>query len=174
MDTGIGNAGGGPDDGWAAGTPATAAGPRPQDDVLIHRLTPDDSALLDAAVRDFRGVAVEDHSAFLDDPTATAFVARRGHEVVGWVWGLRQRHVCGYTQVQLYEIGVAEHVRRCGVGRALLAAFRDLAAEEGHRRMWLFTDEDNAAAKALYEAAGGEPSPHDDATYWWQLRPDIG
>jgi hypothetical protein len=35
--------------------------------------------------------------------------------------------------------------------------------------MWLFTDEDNRPAKALYEAMGGEPSPHDDAGYWWQL-----
>ncbi|WP_256258124.1 hypothetical protein [Saccharopolyspora antimicrobica] len=35
--------------------------------------------------------------------------------------------------------------------------------------MWLFTDEDNTAAKALYESEGGQPSLHDDAGYWWQL-----
>jgi ribosomal protein S18 acetylase RimI-like enzyme len=85
------------------------------------------------------------------------------------VWGLRQRHAAGYSQVQLYEIGVIAAVRRMGVGRALLTAFRELAVREGHRRMWLFTDEDNRPAKALYEAMGGEPSPHDDAGYWWQL-----
>jgi hypothetical protein len=48
-------------------------------------------------------------------------------------------------------------------------AFLDLAIREGHRKMWLFTDEDNHAAKALYKAAGGQPSAHDDAGYWWQL-----
>jgi hypothetical protein len=71
--------------------------------------------------------------------------------------------------VQLYEIGVVERLWKRGVGRALLTAFRDLAVAEGHRRMWLVTDEDNAAAKALYETTGGEPSLHDDAGYWWQL-----
>jgi hypothetical protein len=35
--------------------------------------------------------------------------------------------------------------------------------------MWLVTDEANTAAQALYRAAGGEPSRHDDAAFWWQL-----
>jgi ribosomal protein S18 acetylase RimI-like enzyme len=135
----------------------------------IQQLTDDDDGLIDAAVRRFRDVVVEDHAPFLRDPTTVAFVALDDGEVVGWAWGLRQRHVCGYSQVQLYEIGVVEPVRRRGVGRALLLAFRDLAIGEGHRRMWLFTDEDNQAAKALYEATGGQPSAHDDAGYWWQL-----
>ncbi|WP_225062784.1 GNAT family N-acetyltransferase [Nocardia sp. alder85J] len=105
----------------------------------------------------------------MQDPATITFVALEGSEIVGWVWGMRQRHAGGYSQVQLYEIGVVERFRKQGVGRALLTAFRDLAMAEGHRRMWLFTDEDNAAAKALYEAAGGEPSLHNDAGYWWQL-----
>ncbi len=105
----------------------------------------------------------------MEDPATIAFVALESREVIGWVWGMRQRHAGGYSQVQLYEIGVVERLRKRGVGRALLTAFRDLAVAEGHRRMWLFTDEDNAAAKALYEATGGEPSLHDDAGYWWQL-----
>lgn len=135
----------------------------------IHRLTSNDHDLLGAAVRKFRGAEVPDHTPFLNDPSSIAFLALDGDDVSGWVWGLRQRHVCGYSQVQLYEIGVDETARRRGVGRALLNAFRDQAVREGHRKMWLFTDEDNHAAKALYEAAGGQPSPHDDAGYWWQL-----
>jgi ribosomal protein S18 acetylase RimI-like enzyme len=137
--------------------------------VLVRQLTAGDHDLLDAAVRRFRGVVVKDHAPFLEDPTTIAFVALQDNAVVGWVWGLRQRHVCGYSQVQLYEIGVAEPSRRGGVGRALLMAFREQVTREGHRKMWLFTDEDNQAAKALYEATGGKPSPHDDAGYWWQL-----
>jgi ribosomal protein S18 acetylase RimI-like enzyme len=137
--------------------------------VLVHQLTAEDHGLLDAAVRKFRGVVVKDHAPFLEDPGTIAFVALEDREVVGWVWGCRQRHVCGYSQVQLYEVGVAEPARRRGIGRALLMAFREYAIREGHRRMWLFTDEDNHAARALYEATGGQPSPHDDAGYWWQL-----
>ncbi len=43
------------------------------------------------------------------------------------------------------------------------------AVREGHRTMWLFTDEDNDAATALYEATGGQHSPHTDAGYRWLL-----
>jgi GNAT superfamily N-acetyltransferase len=135
----------------------------------VERLTVQDHALLDAAVRRFRGVVVKDHGPFLADPSTMAFVAVDDGEVIGWAWGLRQRHAAGYTQVQLYEIEVTETARRRGVGRALLTAFRDQAVREGHRRMWLFTDSDNHAAMALYEAEGGEPSAHNDAGYWWQL-----
>ncbi|ACU38700.1 GCN5-related N-acetyltransferase [Actinosynnema mirum DSM 43827] len=137
--------------------------------VLVHPLTPADHDLLDAAVRLFRATEVADHTPFLADPASIAFVALEEGRVIGWAWGVRQRHAAGYSQVQLYELAVARTSRRRGVGRALLTAFRDLARAEGHRRMWLFTDQGNTAAKALYASEGGEPSPHDDAGYWWQL-----
>jgi ribosomal protein S18 acetylase RimI-like enzyme len=139
----------------------------------VRQLTSGDDALLDAAVRLFRGVLVLDHDPFLADPASVAFVAIDGQELVGWVWGLRQRHVCGYTQVQLYEIEVSEPARGRGIGRDLLTAFRDAAILEGHRRMWLFTDLENRVAKRLYESAGGRPSAHDDAGYWWQLQQPV-
>lgn len=31
------------------------------------------------------------------------------------------------------------------------------------------TDEDNAAAKSVYEVTGGQPSDKGDVSYWWQL-----
>jgi hypothetical protein len=61
--------------------------------MLVRRLTPDDHDLLDAAVREFRDVSVADHEPFLRDPASIAFVALERDELVGWVWGLRQRHV---------------------------------------------------------------------------------
>lgn len=109
-----------------------------------------------------------DHSAFLTDPATIAFAALDGAVVVGWVWGMRQRHACGYSQVQMYEIAVAPGWRRQGVGRILITEFLDLVIHEGHRKMWLFTDEENTAAQALYRAVGGEPSAH-DAAFWWRL-----
>lgn len=94
----------------------------------VHRLTAQDHGLLDVAVRRFRDVVVEDHAPFLEDPATVAFVALEDGEVVGWAWGCRQRHVCGYSQVQLYEIGVAEAAaRRRGIGHALPTAFREHA-----------------------------------------------
>jgi GNAT superfamily N-acetyltransferase len=79
--------------------------------------------------------------------------------VAGWVWGCRQSHVCGYSQVRLYEIGVAEPARRRGIGRALLTAFREHAIREGHRRMWLFTDEDNQLRRRYMKPPAGSLRP---------------
>jgi ribosomal protein S18 acetylase RimI-like enzyme len=131
--------------------------------LLIHRVTRDDRALLDTAVRTFRKVVVEDHTPFLSDPATVASVALSDTVVVGWVWGHRQRHICGYTQFQLYEIEieieVVESARRRGVGRALMAEFMTVARAEGAAKVWLFTDEDNHAAKALYMGLGWRTVP---------------
>lgn len=117
----------------------------------------------------FRGRPAVDAEGFLADPGTVVFVAEAGSDVVGWVWGVRQRHVLGHIQLQLYEIEVLPGFRGRGLGRALVEEVLEVARREGHARMWLFTDEDNKAARRLYEAAGGVPSPHDDAGYWWQL-----
>jgi ribosomal protein S18 acetylase RimI-like enzyme len=138
----------------------------------IQLLSSDDHRMFDTAVQTFRRVEVVDHGPFLRDPASIAFVATEDDRLLGWAWGTRQRHAAGYSQVQLYEIEVVDAERRRGVGRALLAAFLNLGRREGHRKMWLFTDEHNTAAQALYRSAGGEPSPHEDAAFWWQLTPE--
>lgn len=140
--------------------------------VEIHELGSDDGDLLREAVRRFRRVELDETESFLSDPATVALAMVRDREVVGWVWGNRQRHAAGYSQVQLYEIEVAPEHRGRGIGRALLTRFRDLAMSEGHRKMWLFTDEGNVPAKALYRSTGGSASPHEDVTFWWQLQAD--
>ena len=117
----------------------------------------------------FRGIHLVGHSSFLTDSARVSLAATDGSAVVGWAWGTRQRHACGYSQVQLYEIEVSAGHRRCGVGRALLTRFLDIVRAAGHRKVWLLTDKANTGAQALYRAAGGEPSAHDDAAFWWQL-----
>jgi ribosomal protein S18 acetylase RimI-like enzyme len=87
--------------------------------------------------------------------------------VLGSAWGLRQRHIVGYTQVQLYGVHVVAGARRRGIGRALVSAFLEVARAEGHAKMWLFTGEANAPARSLYESLAGGPSGHSHATYWW-------
>ena len=55
----------------------------------------------------------------------------------------------------LYELGVDEASRGRGVGRLLVAALASLARERGCYGMWVLTDDANAAALAVYRAAGG-------------------
>jgi GNAT superfamily N-acetyltransferase len=54
----------------------------------------------------------------------------------------------------LNDLFVAPVARRRGVGRALLAAARDLGASTGARRLVLSTVATNREARALYESCG--------------------
>lgn len=57
-------------------------------------------------------------------------------------------------EAEILTLAVRPEARRRGVGRALLAAAMEAAAAAGARRMLLEVAEGNAAARALYAAAG--------------------
>lgn len=128
-----------------------------------------DHRLWALAVAVFRGVEHEQHREFLDDPATVAFVARDPEGIVGWAWGYRQVRADGDSMLFLYEIEVEEDERGKGIGRSLVEAFLALGRREGHRKMWLLTDEDNPAAMSIYEATGGQRSDKRDVSYWWPL-----
>lgn len=65
----------------------------------------------------------------------------------------------------LNDLYVAATARRGGVGRALLDAAAGFARAEGAAGLSLETSRDNAAARALYRAAGW----HEDASQWYSL-----
>ena len=65
----------------------------------------------------------------------------------------------------LNDLFVAAAARRSGVARALLDAAATFAREDGAAGLSLETGRDNAAARALYRAAGW----HEDDTQWYSL-----
>lgn len=65
----------------------------------------------------------------------------------------------------LNDLFVADAARRTGIARALLDAAAAFAREDGAAGLSLETACDNAAARALYRAAGW----HEDATQWYSL-----
>ncbi len=74
----------------------------------------------------------------------------------------------------LEDLYVLEDARGQGLGRDLVLAAIDRARERGCRRMELDTNEDNAAARALYESNGfftGEPGQRD---LYYRLHLDAG
>ena len=57
-------------------------------------------------------------------------------------------------EAEVLTFCVAEAVRRCGLGRALLLSACDAARARGARRVFLEVGEGNAAAAALYAGEG--------------------
>jgi ribosomal protein S18 acetylase RimI-like enzyme len=138
--------------------------------VVIRELGDGDSLLLDRAVAKFRDLVVADAAGFLADPATVVMVAMADTDaVIGWAWGTRQRHPCGYSQLMLYEIEVAEEARRQGIGGQLMAAVLQLAKRDGQASVYLFTTEDNVPAQALYRSAGGVADQELGVGFSWSL-----
>jgi ribosomal protein S18 acetylase RimI-like enzyme len=99
----------------------------------------------------------------VEAPAADRFLRESGHhqlvayidgQVAGMVTGVEMTHPDKGTEMFLYELGVIERWRGQGVGAALVAALRDLAAASGCYGMWVLTDEENQAAIRTYRSAG--------------------
>ena len=104
----------------------------------------------------FDGPAVPEHTRrFLQDERHHLLIAREVDDIVGFVSGVEMTHPDKGTEMFLYELAVDERWRRRGVGASLVGALRDLGREQGCYGMWVLTDDDNAAALATYESAGG-------------------
>jgi ribosomal protein S18 acetylase RimI-like enzyme len=97
---------------------------------------------------------------FLQQSNHHLCVAYEGSVAAGFVSGVEMTHPDKGTEMFLYELGVEEAFRGRGIGRNLVAALAERAAEHGCYGMWVLTDRDNTAAMATYRAAGAE----DDST----------
>jgi GNAT superfamily N-acetyltransferase len=137
----------------------------------IWRATPDDAAevaRLLVAFRDWWGrdwpddgsfrasverILARDDSEFLlgapDDGPAAGVAQLRFRWAVWW-----EAEDCW-----IEDVFVAEPARGSGLGRALVQAAIDRAAERGCRRVDLDVDTDNAPARALYASLGFAPGP---------------
>ena len=93
-------------------------------------------------------------------------VARRGADMVGFVqlYPMFSSVRLARTWI-LNDLYVLPTNRRGGVARALMDAAADFARADGAAGISLETTLDNAAARALYRAAGW----HEDATQWYSL-----
>lgn len=62
----------------------------------------------------------------------------------------------------LYSIDVAETHQRKGIGKALIAAVRQLGHAQGCSEAFVFTNNSNLPAMQLYRSTGGKRSNPDD------------
>jgi ribosomal protein S18 acetylase RimI-like enzyme len=129
-------------------------------------------------VGDERAVAAAGHlfDGAPDAVATTRFLAEPGHHLlvaydsdgraVGFVSGVETTHPDKGTEMFLYELAVDEPARRRGFGRALVEALATLARERGCYGMFVLTDDDNVAALATYEAAGGRIASRNVMVDW--------
>ena len=128
----------------------------------VRALGPGDEEAVVAAQHLFDGPSDAAATArFLADPNHHLLVAYDPDDrPVGFVSGVEMTHPDKGTEIFLYELAVAEDAQRRGVGRELVEALAARARECGCYGMFVFTDEDNAAALATYRRAGaGKASP---------------
>lgn len=98
---------------------------------------------------------------FLTDPRHVILVAQDGDAeglIVGFISAVQMFHPDkAKPELFINEVGVAPTYHRRGIGKAMMRCVLDKATELGCSCAWVLTDEDNAAAKALYKASGGAP-----------------
>jgi ribosomal protein S18 acetylase RimI-like enzyme len=106
---------------------------------------------------------------FLNSPDHHLLLAYdEGGDAIGMVSGVETTHPDKGSEMFLYELAVADSVRRQGVASALIGALRSLAVERGCYGMWVAVDQDNDPALATYRKS--MPSEEDTAVvFTWTL-----
>jgi ribosomal protein S18 acetylase RimI-like enzyme len=92
----------------------------------------------------------------LPDPRSILVLAERDGQIVGFASGTVLDHPDKPPELFLQELGVNAAAQGRGIGRALVARIRAEGRARGCRVTWVLTEDDNAAARATYRAAGGE------------------
>jgi GNAT superfamily N-acetyltransferase len=133
----------------------------------------------DAVVLDRVAPGVFDHDVdprwtaeFLADPRHHLAVALDAETVVGMASAVHYVHPDKPPQLFVNEVGVAPSHQGQGIGRRLMEALLDHARALGCREAWVLTDYDNAAARRLYAAAGGEEAT--EPTLMVSFRLEVG
>ena len=91
-------------------------------------------------------------------PGHLMLVALGGGQVVGQIAAVVHYHPDKPTELYIDELGVSPAWHRQGIGRRLLDAMLELGRAQGCEEVWVGTDPDNTAAKALYgRRANGVP-----------------
>ncbi len=100
-------------------------------------------------------IITEQARAFLASDVHRIVVAMAGDEVVGMATGVILLHPDKAPVLHVNEVGVRDEYQRQGIGRRLMKSLMNLAWREGVTGVWLATEEDNVAARALYRSLGG-------------------
>jgi ribosomal protein S18 acetylase RimI-like enzyme len=149
----------------------------PSEQVKVERLSPRDASLAARAVNTIKpvpergGVDVTEEwmHEFLENDRNILLVAHDDGNPLGFSLGYRLDRVDRARPMMLfYEIGVLESHRGAGIARAMVGRLKDICKAQNAMKMWVVTDEDNRAARGLYEAARGRLAAPHGLVYVWE------
>lgn len=138
--------------------------------VQVRRMLKPDPALVQHL---FERAGMESEGAnprFFADTGNILLVAFADTAACGFLWAyvLEGPHQ-DRPKLFLYSIDVFPEFRRQGVGIALIAELKAIAWERRCSEAFVFTEDSNVPAKALYERAGGVRENPDDVMYVFPL-----
>lgn len=136
---------------------------------MIRRLGAGDEAVLQALAARFKAHVPDEEAArrvLADERNLVLAAVVAGEEVAAHAYGYVLDRVDGRRGAFLYDLEVAEHVRRRGLGRALVEAFLEEARRAGAYKAWVQADEENEAARRTYAAAGASRVGEDVVLAW--------
>lgn len=119
-------------------------------DVEYHVLGPDNGDWLTGADVFDNPVDPAQLAAFQADNGHELVFATIGHRVIGMASGTVLLHPDKQPAFFINEVSVVEDLRRKGIATALCEWLLAAARSRGCKGVWLATEADNAAARALY------------------------
>jgi ribosomal protein S18 acetylase RimI-like enzyme len=137
----------------------------------IRLLSAADLALLERVDPDVFDNPVQPELAarYLANPGNLLAVALQDGVVVGMGSAIAYVHPDKPLQLFINEVGVSERYRRQGLGKRLMHALLEHGRTMGCTEAWVATEENNAAARALYTAMNGTEDADHAVVYTWQL-----
>ena len=127
---------------------------------ILERVDPD---VFDNPVR------LELAAQYLANPNNLLAVAIQGGVVVGMASAIAYVHPDKPLSLFINEVGVSQKCQGQGVGKRLMSVLLQQGRLMGCAEAWVATEENNAAAQALYSSAAGKEDSARAVIYTWPL-----
>ena len=138
------------------------------DTITLHLMGPDDLERL-LAVEDGlfdNAIQPDQAEAFLNDPAHVLVMAYDGDNAVGMASGQILLHPDKAPAFFVAEVGTREAWQQRGIAKQMCARLLDEARALGCEGIWLATEGDNVAARALYRSLDARETA-DIVVYDW-------
>lgn len=143
-------------------------------EIRLQALGPNDIGVLENVRPDTFDNAIipQQARAFLNSDLHNIVVALDGDQVIGMASSVTMLHPDKEPMVFINEVGVHDDYQRRGIGHRLTKALLDLVQAYGERDIWLATEHDNVAARALYNKLGARETGGIVVYDWGQAMDD--